>query len=264
MSEVPVERFSAFGEISDSEVDALQRLVGPAAALRAGADVGATWSSRHVAFFLHDGWAFSSVDLPDGGRQIFKLHLPGDIMGAPSLAFAAPVETLVMVTAGRVSPVSLPALGALFEQAPRLGAMLFLTAQEEHVILMDRLTAVARMDAERAMTSLLLHLHDRLARAGALRRPGVIPLPLTQPQIADVLGLTSVHVSRVLRRLERAGWIRRSERTVELVEPSRMRAAAALSSRTLRRDAAWLPARAGRSAAAQAFCPARASRAVSA
>ena len=235
-----VNRFSAFTDLSEGEERTLRRLFGPAAQLDAGCDIREAWGRRHTLFLLHEGWAASSADLADGGRQILKIHLPGELIGAPSLAFDVAVETLSTLTPVRASPVSLPALGELFERAPRLAAVLFLSAQEERALLMDRLTAIGRMDAERGITALLLHLHERLLPS---HPSGVIPLPLTQLQIADVIGLTPVHVSRVMRRLEKAGRIRRRGRTVELLDPAGLRAAAAIPQRRLRRDPDWLPAR---------------------
>ncbi len=240
-SDVTLERFSAFGDLSEAEASALRQLLGPEIRLRAACDVREAWGGRHTLFVIREGWAASSADLSDGGRQILKIHLPGDLMGAPSLAFDAPVETLTTLTPARVSPVSLPALGELFARAPRLGAVMFLGAQEERALLMDRLTAVGRMDAEHSVMSLLLHLHERLSAA---HPSGVIPFPLTQAQVADVLGLTPVHVSRVMRRLEKAGRIRRDGRTVELPDVGGLRGAAAIPRRRLRRDPEWLPARA--------------------
>lgn len=242
-SAMSVEPFAAFGDLSEGETRALQRLAGASVRLSAGCDVRAEWGLRQGLFFLHEGWVLSSVDLPDGGRQILKIHLPGDIMGAPGLAFDAPVETLATLTAAQVSPIPLPALGELFATAPRLGALLFLFAQEERVILMDRLTAVGRMDAEHSVAALLAHLHDRLTRHRPAAEVAVVRLPMTQLQIADALGLTSVHVSRVMRRLEKAGWVRRAGRMLELVDAARLREAVALPRRTLQRDPAWLPAR---------------------
>lgn len=242
--EATLGRFSMFGDLSAVEAEALHHLAGPSVKLDANRDVRVGWDAPPGPFFLTAGWALSSVDLPDGGRQILKVHLPGDIMGAPSLPFEGPVETLTTLTPVQVSPISLPALGELFARAPRLGALLFLGAQEERVHLMDRLTAMGRMDAERSVASLLVHLYERLVAPAAIERAAVIELPMTQPQIGDVLGLTSVHVSRVLGRLEKEGHIRRIGRTVELKDPARLRRSAGLPRRRLLRDPPWLPAHA--------------------
>ena len=236
------ERFAAFGDLSEAEARALRRLSGRPVRLEANRDVRGHEQAHAGPLFLDAGWALSSVDLPDGGRQILKVHLPGDILGGPSLPFDGPVETLTTLTPASLSPISLTALGELFVRAPRLGAILFLTAQEERVHLMDRLTAMGRLSAEGSIASLLVHLYDRLVAPGPIDRPAVIDFPMTQPQIGDVLGLTSVHVSRVLGRLERDGRIRREGRTIALLDPARLRRSAGLPRRRLRRDPPWLPA----------------------
>lgn len=233
-------RLDAFADISEAEAGVLRRLAGAPATVAAGEILRSEGAANHGVFLLLDGWVVSSVTFDDGARQILKIHLPGDLLGAPSLPYAHAVETLTALTAVRYSAVPLAALGALFAEAPRLGALMFLAAQEERVILMDRLAAIGRLGAQRAVAALFVHLHDRLVLGGR-KGAAALDMPLTQRQIGDMLGLTQVHVNRMLRRLERMGALRRAGRRYELVDVEELRALAALPKREVRRNPGWLP-----------------------
>lgn len=191
-------------------------------------------------YMLLEGWAISSIALADGRRQIVKVHLPGDILGSPSVTLAAAAETLTALTQVRIRSVSLAAFGTIFKRLPHLAALLFLSAQQERVILMDRLCSVGRTSAESRLAALILHLRDRLA----LLHPDIgsrFEHPLTQEQLGDIVGLTSVHVNRVFRVLEDKRLIRRDGHAVELLDIPALRRLSGVPVRNLTQDLSWLP-----------------------
>ena len=72
-------------------------------------------------FFLLAGWAASSVILRDGQRQVIKVHVPGDMLGFPSLVLSSAGETLEAITDASVCPISNAAIGRVIEQHPQHG-----------------------------------------------------------------------------------------------------------------------------------------------
>ena len=233
-------RLSAFGDLSSSEQAALHGLAEPYLPYGRNEVIRAEGQTPPCLYHLLEGWAISSIALEDGARQYLKVHLPGDIMGAPSLPYQNAVETLTTLTQARVSRISLTALGKLFTDFPRVASFLFLAAQEERVMQMDRLAAVGRLDAFRRIASLFVHLHERLILLG--HDPAApIEMPLTQDQIADLLGLTPIHLNRTLRRMDVEGYVVRKRGQVELRRLDELRAMVGLPARVVRRDLAWLP-----------------------
>lgn len=166
-------------------------------------------------FFLMDGWVGSSILLHGGRRQIAKIHLPGDMLGFPSLALSTAGETLEAITDVLVCSIPNTALGKMFEQNPRLATALFLSTQKERVALMQELCWVGSTSALGRLAAFLLDLHDRLKAAG-MTTDGSFPFPLTQQHIGDLLGLTAVHVNRTLRRLDDTGFVERSRGQVRI------------------------------------------------
>jgi CRP-like cAMP-binding protein len=176
-------------------------------------------------FFLMEGWVGSSLMLRNGRRQMVKIHLPGDMLGFPSLALARAGENLEALTNVVVCPIPISEIGKVFEQSSRLAAGLFLSTQKERVALMQELSWVGSATAVERLAALLLDLHDRLD-AAAMVENGRFDMPLTQQHLGELLGLTAIHVNRTLKRLDETGFIERSKGWVRIIDPVGLRSLA--------------------------------------
>ncbi|WP_231567924.1 Crp/Fnr family transcriptional regulator [Sphingobium herbicidovorans] len=229
-----------FRSPSPAELAILASLAGPVQSVARHRTIRREGDRPQSVYMLVEGWVLSSITLADGSRQILKVHLPGDILGAPSIALDRAAETLTALTPTRLRTIGLSALGGLFTRAPHLAALLFLSAQQERVILMDRLCSIGRTSAECRLAAFLVHLHDRLK----LITPDVgarFDHPLTQEQIGDIIGLTAVHVNRVFRALEDRKLILREGHGIELLDMAALRKLSGVPARTLAQDLSWLP-----------------------
>lgn len=215
MTEYPVSRLSQFIELTDRQKAQVQALGEAPQSYGARTIIRREGEDPSTVFLLLRGWASSSQLLPDGRRQITKVHLPGDMLGTPSMCLTRAAETLTTLTAATVSRVSVVALGKLMMEEPRIAMGLFLCAQQERVALMDSLAAIGQTSALARLSGLLLCFHERLKLCGTITGD-TYDLPVTQEQIADVLGLTSVHVNRTMRELDRMGVITRVGHRVTL------------------------------------------------
>ena len=236
----PDKRLAAFADLTQEEEQAVRSLAGPSTTIPAGRTVRSHDGGEPAVYVLHAGWIASALRLENGGCQILKIHLPSDIMSAPGLSYSAPVDRLFALTTVEVSEISLPALGRLFAEHPRIGALLFLMAQQEQLFLMERLASVGRTEAPARVAALLVHLHERLStQLGETSHH--IDVPLSQQQLGDVLGLSEVHVNRVLQQMERDGLFHRNKRQFEILRLDALRALTGVAPRKLRRNLTWLP-----------------------
>ncbi|MFT3965602.1 MAG: Crp/Fnr family transcriptional regulator [Sphingobium sp.] len=236
---IPV-RLSEFIDLPEEDRDILSRTLGtPRRVPKLGLIRQQGDPVDHV-FILTEGWVASCVDLRDGQRQIVKLHIQGDVLGAPSMALTQAAETLLAITAATVRPIALRDFARLFFDAPRAAVALFLSAQQERVFLMDRITTIGRQSALRRLASFLIHVQERLKVAG-MARDGRIEWPLTQQHLADLLGLTSVHVNRTLSALEKQGLIQRTGHGIILKDVEALRNLGGLPARQWICEPEWLP-----------------------
>lgn len=233
-------RLFEFIELTDHERHTLDRLQGPSFKIGRGQTIRSLGDEVTEAYFLLEGWVLSSVGLAGGDRQIVKIHLPGDMLGSPSLVLRKAAETLTAVTPATLTKVSLKGFGRLFYDAPRLAAAFFMSCQQERVVLMDRITSVGRTRAAQRLAAFLLHLHDRL-RVIAPEQDAAFHLPLTQEQIGDTIGLTSVHVNRTFREFDAMGIVHRRGHMIELRDFDALRRLAAVPAREWVRFPDWLP-----------------------
>jgi len=173
---------------------------------------------RHAEIYVvHDGWLLRSRLLHNGRRQIVDFVLPGDIVGLEACLFGRSLYAVTTITPASLSAMPLDELERAAARNPVLAKALLWAAVRRGAILGEHLVDAARRTAYERVGHLLLELFVRLRRAG--RSDGrSFDLPLTQRNIGDALGLTTVHVNRTLRALRRDGLISVTDRRVTILD----------------------------------------------
>lgn len=232
-------RLNEFACLTADEIQRLRNIAGPAIEVPRNGVIRSETTVERAMYLLVDGWVLSSMLLRNGERQILKLHLPGDWLGSTSMAVERAVDSLTALTPVTVRKVSLDALGEVLADSHRLMAFTLLSAQKERVALMDRLATIGRSTAIARLASFLLDLYERLQLVGQARDDR-FELRITQEQLGDMLGLTAVHVNRMVREMERRGLIERSGTSIRLADIAGLNSIAALPPRRIAGDAGWL------------------------
>lgn len=142
------------------------------------------------------GWAARVSILGDGRRQFLSFLLPGDLIGMCRHPHPVAISSVVALTELRscVPPRS----GAF----PDLADAFAMSQALEEAYLLAHIARLGSMNAQERIADLLLELHERLSLAG-LTRDGRFDIPLTQEMLGDALGLTSVHINRMLQLARR-------------------------------------------------------------
>jgi CRP-like cAMP-binding protein len=236
----PLHRFEEFGPLETTELEAVIALGDAPRRFRRLAVIRDEGVPTTNLFLLVDGWAASSQMLPNGGRQILKVHLPGDALGTPSMCMARTVEELTALTDVTAISVPLDRFGTIFETHPRLAARFLLSVQLERVALMDRLASISRTPGPQRISALILDLMERLEPLGLVHN-GTFHMVLTQEQIGDIVGLTSVHTNRSLKAIEKRGLIARCGHRFTVTDREALAAFALRPKRERLSGQAWLP-----------------------
>ncbi|TVV76324.1 Crp/Fnr family transcriptional regulator [Sphingomonas solaris] len=216
-----VARLSGYMDLTAAERDALDWAERREVTLKASEVLLREGSENDMLFIVQSGWLFSSTMLPNGSRQILRFHFPGDVMGTSGIAWLPAVHSLTAVSDCVVAELTRANFARLFREKPRLAGLFYAVAAAEGVALCDRLTSVARLDAMQRVGTLLLDILARL-RVTSIGVVRSFDLPLTQTDIGDAVGLTKVHVNRVLGRLEEQGYIERNGRRVTIANEDRL------------------------------------------
>ncbi|OIQ63807.1 transcriptional activatory protein AadR [mine drainage metagenome] len=166
-------------------------------AARAGEQIVARDQVPDDIFVLCRGWAFRYFQLSDGRRQILKFLLPGDLFSSAAIFEETPHFSVKALTGVQINGFARSELRTRCFAEPAVQSTVGQTCVAEARDAAEFLAVLGQCSAEQRIAYLLLHLMRRIA-AGQVIREQRYPFPLRQQHIADTVGLTSVHVSRVL------------------------------------------------------------------
>ncbi|MBS1301062.1 Crp/Fnr family transcriptional regulator [Loktanella sp. SALINAS62] len=196
-------RMSKITDLSDSDHSALASLEDNPKSLGKRSDIFCPEHPEDRIAIVRSGLAITRIT---SGSQttIAQLFMAGDVVGLSELGFSRSPYCTSMQTDGSVSLISRRKLGELAKTNPQVFALLLSMASLDSVALLDRLHAVTRYSAEDRLMHFLLTVKsktDQVSEQGSDR----FPMPLSQKEIGDVLGLTDIYVNRLLRGLQKRG-----------------------------------------------------------
>lgn len=165
------------------------------------------------SFTVCKGWVMLYRVLKDGHRQIIRLALPGDLLGFRSDPVTPMDHSALALTDCQVC--AFPDSASLCRDHPILSWRLAVMNALMFRLLEAYLAAVAHRNARERIAFLLLEIYQRL-EARDLGRNGRCFFPLTQEEIGDALGLTAVHVNRILQSLRRAEIVQLRQRELRI------------------------------------------------
>lgn len=199
-------KLAAFVALSEDELAVLDRLHQRRRTFVAGRDLVHQGQSKHAAYILADGWACSYKVQPDGSRQIVDFQIPGDFLGLRSVLLQTSDHSIEPVVDIQAAEVLASDLLEAFAQSPRLASAILWAASRDEAMVVEHLVCLGRRSANERMAHFLLELSARLALVGMGSKTG-FTCPLTQYHLGDALGLSAVHVNRVLRKLREDGLV---------------------------------------------------------
>lgn len=167
--------------------------------------------------FVISGFIFRHKIVADGGRQIVAIHLMGDFVDLQHIMLDRADHNVQALTPATLVQFPSDQLLELAYRYPEIGKALWLESLIEAATFREWVVNVGRRNARARTAHLLCELAIRREAAGLGDR-GCYELPMSQEQLGDALGLTSVHVNRTLMALEIEGLILRSKRAVTVAD----------------------------------------------
>jgi CRP-like cAMP-binding protein len=186
------------------------------------------------------GFAFRQKLTGDGARQIVALQIPGDPLDFQSLYLDEADHSIQALSRAEVAFIQRSDLQDLAIARPAVGRAMFVITLIEASIFREWIVNIGRRPALTRVAHLLCELAVRLEAQGLGDHCG-FQLPMTQEQLADVSGLTAVHVNRTLKALEAAGLIKRDKRRISFPDWQALRDAGDFNQRYLHMDVQQSP-----------------------
>lgn len=169
-----------------------------------------------VSTLLLKGWMGRSRDLRGGERQITELHVAGDFVDLHSFTLKRLEHDILAFTDCTVAIVPHDKLLEITQSSPHLTRVYWFLTNLDTAIQRERAVSLARRSALSRMAHLMCELFVRLEIVG-LTQGFSYDFPLTQAEMGEYLGLTSVHVNRTLQELRRRGLIRLDQRRLTVL-----------------------------------------------
>ena len=166
---------------------------------------------------LAKGWAIQYKTLSDGRRQVVNFLLPGTFTSLQATVFGTSDHSISMLTDGLLYSFKPEHLVDLIKHEPVLGMAIVWNRTQEEAILMERLVSLGQRSAKERVAHVLIELWHRLELRG-LDDQMKLPFPVGQAILADLLGLTPVHINRTLKTLKQDGLIDYDRKTVSLLD----------------------------------------------
>ena len=167
------------------------------------------------ACLMLSGFSFRHKVAGNGGRQIFSIHMKGDLADLHNSLLSLADHNLQALTDVDAALIPIEAIQEIAFARPAIGRAMWYETLVDASIFREWTLNVGRRDARARAAHLLCEFALRLEVAGLGERDNY-ELPMSQEQLADALGITSVHTNRTLMSLGDDGLIRRTQRSVQI------------------------------------------------
>lgn len=209
-------------DLSDEDRSALAKISRTEVRVPAGKNLVKEGTRPTECGILLEGFACRYKMTANGGRQIVSFHIRGEMLDLQHLLLRRADHDVQTITAATIAWVAGRDLIELVRARPSLGEALWKNTLIEASIFREWVLNVGRRNAKARIAHMLCEFLIRCEAAG-LGSIGSCDLPMTQEQIGDATGLTSVHVNRMMRELAGDGVIERVGKKLRISNWARLK-----------------------------------------
>lgn len=218
-----IRKLSVQGGLTGNDRQTLDGLHASTRQVAAGRDIIAQGDEPNDVHLVVEGFACRYKVLPDGSRQIVAVLVPGDFCDLHVAILGEMDHAIGAISACTLVEIPRETVLDLTEHHPRIARALWWATLVDEGTLREWIANIGQREAAERLTHLFCELLVRLQVVG-LADANSYPMPLRQSDLADVLGMTSVHVNRTLQTLREAGLIVLERRRLTIPDVERLKA----------------------------------------
>jgi CRP-like cAMP-binding protein len=218
MSNRFIEKLNAFVTLTKSDVRALEAVTSHALAFEPRKDLIREGDRPGPLFVILEGWALRYKVLPNGTRQIMAFLMPGDCCDLHISMVAEMDHSIQTITPAKVVKIESDVMSKLMTKHPLIARAMYVTQLIDASTLRAWIVSLGRRGSAERATHLLLELYVRGVRTGLADRQEM-ELPLSQTVLADALGMTPVHINRMLQDFRRSTVIELKRGRLRILDP---------------------------------------------
>lgn len=214
-----VAKLRSLVDLAEGDVRALKKATEDATLIGPRKDLIREGDKPGPVFVMLEGWAARYKILPGGTRQIMAFLMPGDDCDLHAGVMSQMDHGIQTLTRAHVATISRTVMDDLMAKHPGIARAMYVAQLVNEGTLRAWIVSLGRRSSIERITQLLLELHIRGLRTG-LATENVMEMPLSQVVLADALGVTPVHVNRMLQELRRSGAVELRRGMLRLTDPA--------------------------------------------
>lgn len=215
-------KLRARAKVNAAQEQAIREMLSPPRSVAAHKTLVREDVQLSESILVLDGWIARTKDDPRGVRQVLELNLAGDFADLHGYTLKHLDHNLVTLSPSVIATVSHASLEQLFRQEPELEKLYWFSTNLDAAIQREWTYSLARRPAEARMANLFCELFLRMDIAGRVEDSS-FSFPLSQAQVGECLGLTTVHVNRTLQLLRRKDLIRWEGKRLIILDATEVR-----------------------------------------
>lgn len=172
-------------------------------------------------FVILEGWACRYKILPNGTRQLLAFLMPGDSCDLHVYLLAEMDHGIQTLTKCLVAKIARSDMEAMLDEHPVLMKAMYLSQLVDEGTMRAWITSIGRRSSIERVAHLMCELYLRARNIGISNDESLV-LPLSQIVLADALGMTAVHINRVLKQLRLAGAMTLTRGSLVIVSPVKL------------------------------------------
>jgi CRP-like cAMP-binding protein len=201
-----IRKLRSISPLSDDETECLASLPFSVRSFAADQDIVREGDRPTECCLVVEGFTCRYKLTHTGKRQIFSFHLPGDVPDLQSLHLRVMDHSLATLTPSKLAFISHESLTKMMHRCPRVADVLWRDTLIDAAVFREWMIGIGRRSAETRIAHVLCEILVRM-RAVGLANQQACDLPVTQAELGDALGLSTVHVNRSLQELRGKGLI---------------------------------------------------------
>jgi CRP-like cAMP-binding protein len=193
-------RLSTVSGLEEADIEAIRSLPIAVRRLEGGGIIVRDGDRPSQSCLLVEGFCVRAKSTSSGQRQILSIHIPGEIPDLQSLHLHVMDHDLVTLVPCTLGLISHAALRAITRARPNIAELLWRDTLIDAAIFREWIVNVGQRPAPNRFAHMIVELRERLAIIGKVEG-ATFEMPLTQEQLGEAMGITSVHANRIVKQL---------------------------------------------------------------
>lgn len=216
-----IDKLQGFHSLSSVEVAALADATSRPKKIPLKTDLIREGDRPGPVFVILDGWACRYKILPNGTRQVLAYLMPGDCCDLHIGLLAEMDHSIQVLTPALVATVERRVMDEIMDRHRGVAKAMYIAQLVDEGTMRAWITSMGRRTSIERVAHLMCELYLRARNVGLVFEPE-LKLPLSQLLLADSLGMTPVHVNRVLKELRLSGAMTLQRGSLHIVDPSKL------------------------------------------